>query len=119
MAATAQAQPRVSTLNLSCRQGRAVVMSQGAVVLSTGPNTYDRFVSSPAFCAPGETTELVWVRTADTAQCPIGYRCRSTARTRTVEEEGSWPLRRPENDVSLMPLEAGASALIRANAATT
>jgi hypothetical protein len=78
MAATAQAQPRVSTLNLSCRQGRAVVMSQGAVVLSTGPNTYDRFVSSPAFCAPGETTELVWVRTADTAQCPIGYRCRST-----------------------------------------
>jgi hypothetical protein len=76
LATAVQAQSRMSTLHLSCGQARTVVRTQGAAVLNTGPNTYDRFVSSPAFCALGETTEPVWVRTADTAQCPIGFRCR-------------------------------------------
>lgn len=77
MTAAAQAQPRMSTLGLTCGQARAIVSSQGAIVLNTGRTTYDRFVSSPAFCPLGETTEPAWVRTADAAQCPIGYRCRS------------------------------------------
>ena len=70
------AQPRASTLNMSCGQARGVVASQGAVVLGTGGHTYDRFVNSRYFCEINETIEPVWVPTADTPQCPIGYRCR-------------------------------------------
>jgi hypothetical protein len=71
----AQAQPRVSTQSLTCVQARALVSSRGAVVLNTGPVTYERFVASSAFCDRGETIEPAWVRTADAAQCFIAYRC--------------------------------------------
>jgi hypothetical protein len=74
----AVAQPRASTLNMSCGQARGVVASQGAVVLGTGGYTYDRFVSNRNFCEINETIEPVWVPTADIPQCPIGYRCRDT-----------------------------------------
>jgi len=72
----AVAQPRPSTLNMSCGQARGVVASRGAVVLSTGRFTYDRYVIDRNFCEINETIEPVWVPTADTPQCPIGYRCR-------------------------------------------
>jgi hypothetical protein len=72
------AQPRPSTLNMSCGQARAIVASRGAAVLSTGTYTYDRFVSSRNFCEFNEVLEPVWVPSADTPQCPIGYRCRSS-----------------------------------------
>jgi hypothetical protein len=72
----AVAQPRASTLNMSCNQARYVVATQGAVVLGTGGHTYDRFVNSRYFCEINETIEPVWVPTADIPQCPIGYRCR-------------------------------------------
>jgi hypothetical protein len=72
----ALAQSAGSTQGMSCHQAAALVRSRGAVVLHTGPMTYDRFVSGAGFCLRGETTEPVWVRTADTAQCFIGYRCR-------------------------------------------
>lgn len=72
----ALAQPRASTLAMSCGQARGVVASRGAVVLGTGGQTYDRFVAGRNFCEINETIEPVWVPTADTPQCPIGYRCR-------------------------------------------
>jgi hypothetical protein len=74
----AVAQPRASTLNMSCGQARSIVASRGAVVLGTGGQTYDRFVSARNFCEINETTEPVWVPTADTPQCPIGFRCRDS-----------------------------------------
>jgi hypothetical protein len=61
---------------MSCQHARALVASQGAIVLRTGPITYDRFVVSPAFCMRAETTKPDWVPTADTPQCFIGYVCR-------------------------------------------
>ncbi len=76
LATGALAQPRASTLDLTCAQARSLVAARGAAVLNTGPVTYTRFVASAAFCERSETTEQVWARTADVNQCPVGYRCR-------------------------------------------
>jgi hypothetical protein len=73
--ADAWAQSRPLTLRMSCAQAQGLVASQKAIVLSTGPFTYDRYVGSYGYCAPGETLDPAWVPTADTAQCPVGYRC--------------------------------------------
>ena len=71
-----QAQARPSTTEMTCAGASALVASHGAVVLNTGPRTYDRFVSSHFFCQYDETLEPVWAPTADAAQCLVGYRCR-------------------------------------------
>ena len=71
------AQPRPSTLSMSCHQARALVASRGAVVLSTGRYTYDRYVAHAGFCEIEQTTEPAFEPTADHPQCPIGNRCRS------------------------------------------
>jgi len=73
----AMAQTAATTLNLTCSQARQIVASQGAVVLRTGPATYDRYVRDPSFCGRSATTQPAWVRTADIAQCPVGAVCRS------------------------------------------
>ncbi|RDI61188.1 hypothetical protein DES45_102583 [Microvirga subterranea] len=67
---TAQAMP--------CREIVSIIASQGAVVLRTGPNTYDRFVGGPGGCPLNQFTEPAWIKSADRAQCFIGYRCRDT-----------------------------------------
>lgn len=64
-----------STLGLSCQNAAEIVASNGAVVLSTGPGLYDRYVSSSYYCATGETTVPAWVPTRDSRQCFIGYTC--------------------------------------------
>ena len=69
------AQSRPLTLRMPCAQAQGLVASQRAIVLNTGPLTYDRYVGSSGSCAVGETLDPAWVPTADTAQCPIGYRC--------------------------------------------
>jgi hypothetical protein len=74
-AATAFAQPRPSTLAMSCGQAAGLVASRGAIVLGTGGYTYDRFVSDGRFCLNTEITEPVWVPAGDTPQCFVGYRC--------------------------------------------
>jgi hypothetical protein len=71
----AVAQSHPLTLRMSCAQAQGLVASQRAIVLNTGPFTYDRYVGSYGYCAVGETLDPAWVPTADTAQCPIGYRC--------------------------------------------
>jgi hypothetical protein len=73
----AVAQTGATTLTMTCAAARGAVASQGAVVLRTGPMTYDRYVRDSNFCALQETARPAWVRTADIAQCPIGAVCRS------------------------------------------
>jgi hypothetical protein len=72
-AAVAQSHPL--TLRMSCYRARQLVATEGAVVLNTSPTTYDRYTAGGGQCVLGETTEPAWVPTADTPQCPIGYRC--------------------------------------------
>jgi hypothetical protein len=71
-----RAQVGPTTLNMTCAQAAGLVTSRGAVVLRTGPTTYDRYVRDPSFCALQETTRPAWVRTADIAQRYVGGVCR-------------------------------------------
>ena len=77
---SAIAQPRPSSVAMSCRQAAALVASHGALVLGTGGHTYDRFVTDRRFCLRSETTEPAWVPAGDTPQCFVGYRCKEMNR---------------------------------------
>ncbi len=72
---TSFAAARPDTTRMTCNQVRNMVYSRGGIVLSTGRNTYDRFVSSRRFCPPGDYIERAHVRTRDRRSCPIGYTC--------------------------------------------
>jgi hypothetical protein len=69
------AQARPSTTGMRCASVQSLISSRGAVVLSTGPNTYDRYVATAAACDRGQGTEAAFERTSDEVQCFIGYRC--------------------------------------------
>jgi hypothetical protein len=72
----------VPTLQMRCSQAAALVLSRGAVVLSTGPGTYDRYVNGGGFCERSETLEPAFVKTADVLQSHVGYICRELFRAR-------------------------------------
>jgi hypothetical protein len=80
LATAAFAQSRPSTVRMTCGQARGLVASRGSIVLSTGPYTFNRFVTHGGYCFRGEVTEPVWVRTADSPQCFIGYKCKPRER---------------------------------------
>jgi hypothetical protein len=75
MADAALAQSRPDSLGMSCAQVQALIQQRGGIVIGTGPDIFDRFVRSRAFCMGGETTDLTWVRTRDARRCPV-YRCK-------------------------------------------
>lgn len=72
----AWAQGRPDSLRMSCQATQALVSTRGAVVIGTGPDLYDRFVATQGFCQRDETTDPVWLPTADQRLCFIGYRCK-------------------------------------------
>lgn len=76
LASLSAAEARQSTLSMSCGQAVAVVRSHGAVVLSTGRHTYDRFVASAGFCMPDEYADSAWAPTRD-GRCHLGYVCKA------------------------------------------
>ena len=67
---------RPLTLAMSCGEAQSLVASHGAIVMSTGRHTYDRFVATRGFCRLGEYAWPAWAPTADTRQCQLGYTCR-------------------------------------------
>ena len=75
---TADARPNTTTMN--CGQAAATVARAGAIVLSTGDHTYDRFVATSGFCLPGEITEPGIAPTLDSPACQVGYICRQRPR---------------------------------------
>src|SRR5688572_7911596 len=75
LAGLSLAQARPSTLSMSCAQASALVASRGAILLSTGRHTYDRFVAGRRFCSLGEYADPAWAPTAS-GQCRLGYICR-------------------------------------------
>ncbi len=74
--AGALAQTRPDSLRMSCEAARRLVSERGAVVLGSGPDIYDRYVSTQGFCQRDEYTDPVWLPSADSRQCFIGYRCK-------------------------------------------
>jgi hypothetical protein len=67
---------RPSTQAMSCGQARSLVASQGAVVMSTGAHTYDRFVAAPNFCMLGEYAYYAYAPTSDARSCRLGFVCK-------------------------------------------
>ncbi len=74
LASLSAAEARQSTLNMSCGQAAAHVRTFGAVVLSTGRHTFDRYVASPVFCPHATYAVAAWAPTRD-GRCRIGYIC--------------------------------------------
>lgn len=72
--APAYAQGRPNTTRMSCPVAQQLVKQSGAIVLSTGRTTFDRFVYHQGFCTPQEYTEPAFVRTKS-GMCLIGYTC--------------------------------------------
>ncbi|MGU3361321.1 hypothetical protein ACLBWX_13405 [Methylobacterium sp. M6A4_1b] len=72
----AQAQARPDTRAMTCAEASALVARAGAIVLSTGPVTYARFVRDGGFCPLPETTQPSWEITRDDPKCFVGYTCR-------------------------------------------
>jgi hypothetical protein len=71
----ALAQGYPDTLRMTCAASAETVRRAGAVVLHSGPDIYDRYVSAQSFCTREEIMKPQWVRAADTAQCFVGYIC--------------------------------------------
>jgi hypothetical protein len=76
LSTTSAGAERPSTLAMSCRQAQNLVAHSGAIVLSTGRFTYDRFVANGSFCATGEWAYEASAPTRDAARCTLGYTCK-------------------------------------------
>ncbi|WP_244476472.1 hypothetical protein [Methylobacterium sp. Leaf88] len=74
--AQTDAQARPDTRAMTCAEAAALVARAGAVVMSTGPATYARFVRDGGFCPLPETTQPSWETTRDNPKCFVGYTCR-------------------------------------------
>jgi hypothetical protein len=73
-AAFAQASP--NSLTMSCSAARATVQQGGAVVMYSGPDIFDRFVSNVSYCEGNEWTVPAWIPTEDNPHCLVGKRCK-------------------------------------------
>ncbi|RNJ47349.1 hypothetical protein B5V01_24765 [Mesorhizobium erdmanii] len=74
LAATAAAEARPDSRGMSCTEIRAMIQSRRAVVLTTGPNTYDRYVRQFGNeCDWPEVPMSAYIPTRD-GHCPV-YRC--------------------------------------------
>lgn len=74
IAATNFANARPDTRKMTCAQTQALIQSQHEAVLSTGPNTYDRYVRQFGNeCAAPSMPKVDHVPASD-GQCMV-YRC--------------------------------------------
>ena len=61
--------------SMSCAQAQGLIASRGAVVMSTGQFTFDRFVANASFCTREEVTRRAYTPTGDNPRCALGLRC--------------------------------------------
>lgn len=75
-AAAAERRPDIRTM--SCSDARELVFQRGAVVVTTGENTYERFVDDQLQCQPSDEIAMPAVAaTLDNPECWIGSICRN------------------------------------------
>jgi hypothetical protein len=67
---------RPDTRTMSCGAAKSLVQSRGAVLLSTGNYTYDKFVRNHAYCNIDEALKRAYVPTGDQRRCNVGYICK-------------------------------------------
>ncbi|HSM41683.1 MAG TPA: hypothetical protein VK862_13090 [Afifellaceae bacterium] len=74
--AAAERRPDIRTMN--CADARALIFQRGAVVATTGENTYQRFVDDQLQCQPFDEIAVPAVAaTRDNPQCWVGSVCRN------------------------------------------
>ncbi len=66
---------RPFTPSMTCGEAANTVSVNGAIVMDTGPHTYDRFVVSRAYCTPHERTKAAFAYTLNNPACQVGYTC--------------------------------------------
>ncbi len=76
----ASAGTRPDTRSMTCSQAQSFVQQSGAVVMTTGEFTYDRFVADLAYCDHGQRLKLNLAPTADAAECTVGFYCQFPSR---------------------------------------
>lgn len=74
-AGLAGAQGRPDITAMSCAAAADLVARSGAIVLTTGPITYARFVRDGGFCTVETTTKPAYEQTRDLPRCFVGYLC--------------------------------------------
>lgn len=62
---------RPDTRAMSCSQVQSLIKQNGAVVMSTGQYTFDRYVYTKNFCQHGEVARNQWVPTKDVKRCRV------------------------------------------------
>lgn len=67
---------RINSQAYSCGQLISLVRSSGAVLLSTGRYTYDKYVANHAYCAINQELKRAYVPSADQRRCKVGYICK-------------------------------------------
>ena len=75
-ASGAVAQGRPATPAMTCAAAADLVARNGAIVLTTGPITYARFVHHGGFCPIPETPRPAFELTLDNPKCFVGYICK-------------------------------------------
>lgn len=58
-----------------CGGIRAVVRSQGYILIPTGGGNAQRYVLDERYCAGDQITKPAWLPTADNPRCFVGYTC--------------------------------------------
>jgi hypothetical protein len=76
LASSSIAGARPNATTMTCEQAAATVARAGAIVLSTGVHTYERFVASNQFCMRHELIDPGFAPTLDSRKCQVGYVCR-------------------------------------------
>ena len=71
----AGAQARIDSRSVSCNDLQGRLKQSGALIVSSGPNIYDRYVFDGQFCSVTQIASPSFVATRDAASCLI-YRCR-------------------------------------------
>ncbi len=69
------AQARPSLYTMTCSEAQAFILSKGAVVADTGPQTSARIVANGSYCDRMQITKVFFGKTRDNPQCRIGFRC--------------------------------------------
>ena len=73
--ATTGAEARPDTRQMTCGEVNAAIQDAGSLVMTTGRNTYQRFVANRNWCDPWELTKPQYAPSADQARCVVRAVC--------------------------------------------
>nr|WP_320141054.1 hypothetical protein [uncultured Cohaesibacter sp.] len=76
-ASSAFAAAQVDSRDLTVNQARQLVQEQGSVLISTGPDLFDRYVANGSYCGVGNNAEPAFVPTANSDASLVGYTCKA------------------------------------------